>query len=110
MILGIGKHKTRLESLEEASMTLINSGVDLSHYGKGYVLKKLITECIFLGSNIDHEYFVKIKENQKIIYLNYLSLSNRKKNKDKDDLYWLSTMGFDRKKEEMYKRLLDNNY
>lgn len=108
MVLGLREQKTRRDILEETCLTLIDSGVELSHYGHGYILKKLVTECIMLGSSISHEYFEKIKQNQIEIYKNYLRLSTRKSIKDKTDEYWLSTMGFNRKYEHIYMMLFDN--
>lgn len=109
MVLGIDSRQTRLETLENASMTLINSGVEVSHYGRGYVLKKLITECVMGGSNISNLQFDKIRNNQIEIYKNYLRLSNRKSNQDKSDEYWLSTMGYNTKYEHVYKKLYEES-
>jgi len=105
LVLGELENKTRLEILEETCTTLIDSGVVVSHYGHGYILKKLITECVMHGSFISHEYFQKIRLSQVEIYKNYLRLSSRISNKDKTDEYWLSTMGFNRKYEDNYKRM-----
>lgn len=109
MVLGIDSRQTRLETLEKASVIIINSGVEVSHYGRGYVLKKLITECVMSGSNISNLQFDKIRKNQIEIYKNYLRLSNRKSNQDKTDEYWLSTMGYNTKYEHVYKKLYEES-
>ena len=103
MVLGVLVNKSRLQILEETSLLLINNGIEISHYQSGYVLKKIVTECVLEGSTISNEVFNKVRDNQKQIYRNFLNLSTRRSNRDKDDAYWLNTIGFRRDKEDVYK-------
>lgn len=105
MVLGLLETKSRIEILEETSLLLIDNGIKLSHNNEGYILKKLITECVLYGSKINNEDFNTIRNNQIKIYRNYKNLSTRNSNKGKPDSYWLHTMGFDKSKEQLYQNL-----
>lgn len=105
MVLGVSVTKTRLEILEETALLLIENGIEISHYKSGYILKKMMTECILDGSVIRNDVFDAVRDNQKQIYRNFCNLSTRNSNRDKDDAYWLNTIGFRRDKEQFYQRL-----
>jgi len=102
MVLGKLENKTRLQILEETSLLLIDNGINISHYKSGYVLKKIITECVLNESSTQHPFYDTIRRNQIVIYKNYLNLSKRNSNRGKPDSYWLETMGFDKRKENLY--------
>lgn len=105
LVLGLLETKSRIEILEETSLLLIDNSIKLSHNNEGYILKKLITECVLYGSKINNEDFNTIRNNQIKIYRNYKNLSTRNSNKGKPDSYWLHTMGFDKSKEQLYQNL-----
>jgi alanyl-tRNA synthetase len=86
--------KTRLQILEDTCLLLLNNGIKVGNNKQGYILKKLITESIFEGTQLTNSDFIKIKENQKRAYETYLRKKDHKKFIDKDELFWLDTYGF----------------
>lgn len=105
LVLGLLEPKLRIEILEETSLLLIDNGIKLSHNNEGYILKKIITECVLHGSKIDNDEFNTIRDNQIKIYRNYKNLSTRNSNKGKLDDYWMHTMEFNKTKEHLYQKL-----
>lgn len=97
--------KSRLEILEETSLEMINLGVSLGNNKSSYVLKKLITESVLLGSKINHPYFIQIKDNQKRNYQIYLKNKDKKKYENKPKEFWLDTFGVDITKLPLYDQL-----
>lgn len=104
-VSGCFVNKNKLQILEETSMQLISEGVKIGSNKQGYILKKLIIESLFLGSKINHLYFNTVKNNLKKSYNSYIKNKDKKKFKDKPDLFWLDTFGFDKNKEDYYKIL-----
>lgn len=86
--------KMKLDILEETSLLLIDDGVVLGHNKKEYILKKLITESIFHGSQVSNEFFDRIRFNQEKAYTVYMRKRNHKRFVDKDSLFWMDTYGF----------------
>lgn len=86
--------KTKLDILEETALLLIDDGVMLGHNKKEYILKKLITESIFHGSQVSNEFFDRIRFNQEKAYTIYMRKRNHKRFVDKDGVFWMDTYGF----------------
>jgi len=86
--------KTKLDILEETALLLIDDGVMLGHNKKEYILKKLITESIFHGSQVSNEFFDRIRFNQEKAYTIYMRKRNHKRFVDKDSVFWMDTYGF----------------
>lgn len=86
--------KTRLNILEETSLLLLEQGIKVGNNKHEYILKKLITESIFSGTQIDIQEFTKIKDNQYKAYLTYINKKNHRRFKDKDSVFWSDTYGF----------------
>lgn len=86
--------KTRLQILEETSVVLLNQHVQVGNNKQGYILKKLITESIFSGSLLQLNEFKKIRSNHEKAYSTYLRKKSHHRFKDKDDLFWADTFGF----------------
>lgn len=86
--------KTKLDILEETSLLLIDDGVVLGHNKKEYILKKLITESIFHGSQVSNEFFDRIRFNQEKAYTIYMRKRNHKRFVDKDSVFLMDTYGF----------------
>lgn len=104
-VLDIHETHSKLEILENCVLDLIKSGIILGHNKQGYILKKLITECILQGSVIEHEYFNSIKNNMRESYLKYLKNKDKVKYKHKDVLFWKDTFGIDLKYLILYQKL-----
>lgn len=96
---------TRLDILEDTILTLINSNIKIGHYKEEFILKKLITESVFLGSQINHEYFKTVKSNMVKNYTNYLRNKDKLKYKDKEKDFWLNTFGIYTDKIDFYHTL-----
>jgi len=86
--------KSKVQILEETALLLIEDGVVLGHNKKEYILKKLITESIFNGSQISNDFFDRIRFNQEKAYDTYMRKRNHKRFKDKDNIFWMDTYGF----------------
>lgn len=99
--------KTKLEILEETALQLISDGINIGHYKQEYILKKIITESIFLGSLINNYHYNKIRINLKKSYENYLKNKDKKKFICKSDDFWLDTFGFYKNKEQYYRNIRD---
>lgn len=99
--------KTKLEILEETALQLISDGINIGHYKQEYILKKIITESIFLGSLINNDHYNKIRINLKKSYENYLKNKDKKKFIGKSDDFWLDTFGFYKNKEQYYRNIRD---
>lgn len=96
---------SRLEILEDTVITLIQSGVKIGHYKEEFILKKLVTECVFLGSKYEHEFFNTVKSNMLKNYTNYLRNKDKLKYKEKEDDFWLNTFGIYMDKINFYENL-----
>jgi len=99
------KSKTKLEILEDTAFTLIDSGIVIGHYKEQFILKKIIIECVQIGSEKTHEYFMTVKKNQSNNYKNYLRNKDKLKYKNKEDDFWLNTFGIDVNKIEVYEKI-----
>ena len=89
------KSKTRLEILEDTSLSLINSGTSVGHNKEQYILKKLITECVLSGSKIDNIEFENSRKRLKDSYQTYIKNKDKPKYKLKPENFWLDTFGVD---------------
>ena len=105
-LLDIQENKSRLDIIENCTLDLIESGVIPGHNKQGYILKKLITECILSGSVIQHDFFIQLKDNMRLSYFNYLKNKDKKKYQDKNDIFWKDTFGIDVGKIEIYEGLI----
>lgn len=105
LVLGYNNCKTKLQLLEETCLLLINNNVTISHWKQGHVLKKLVSESLFLGSKLDNDIFNQVRNSHLVIYKNFLNLSKRNSNKNKPMLYYKETMGFDIEHLDYYKQL-----
>lgn len=94
--------KNKLQILEETALLLIDDGIVLGHNKKEYILKKLVTESIFNGSQINNEFFDRIRFNQEKAYDTYMRKRNHKRFKDRDDIFWMDTYGFNISRMEEY--------
>lgn len=101
------KSKTRLEILEDTSLILIDSGINIGHYKEEFILKKIIIECVISGSLITHEYYNTVRKNQVYNYRRYLRNKDRRKFSDKGDEFWLNTFGVDINKIHIYEKMLE---
>lgn len=101
-VTGSLKPKDKLQILEETALLLIDDGVVLGHNKKEYILKKLVTESIFNGSQINNDFFDRIRFNQEKAYDVYMRKRNHKRFKDKDDIFWMDTYGFNISRMEEY--------
>ena len=99
------KSKTKLEILEDTAFTLIDSGIVIGHYKEQFILKKIIIECVQIGSEQTHEYFMTVKKNQSNNYKNYLRNKDKLKYKNKEKDFWLNTFGIDVDKIEIYEKI-----
>lgn len=104
-VSGGQEYLSKLNILENTCLDLINSGIILGNNKQSYILKKLITECILLGSEIKHPFFNQIKDRQLINYENYLKNKDKNKYRDKDSLFWLDTFGVDISKIDLYSKI-----
>lgn len=96
---------TKGQILKNAIQTLINSGITVSDYKHGYILKKLLTELVFTDEEFDHPFFVDIKNRQIKIYKKYQQMSKSNQYKDKSDEWWKSSIGIDLNNLEKYEKL-----
>lgn len=94
--------KNKLQILEDTCLLLLNSGISIGNNKQEYILKKLITESIFEGSNINNKEFEHIRNNQKRAYEVYLRKRNHKRFIEKDEQFWLDTYGFNMKYKDRY--------
>lgn len=94
-----------LETVEKTVLHLLNEGVVPGHKKSGYQLKKMLNYCVLNGSLIQEEHFIKTKENLKNVYKNYERERSKIRNKNKEDIFWLDTFGFDINQIEKYKNL-----
>ena len=97
--------KNKLQILEETALLLIDDGVVLGHNKKEYILKKLITESIFHGSQLSNEFFDRIRFNQEKAYSTYMRKRNHKRFKDKDSVFWMDTYGFNISRMDEYVKI-----
>lgn len=98
--------KSRLQILEETCNHLISEGITISHSKQGYILKKLITECVLSGSQQQHPYFIDIKNRLVSTYSKYLKSHTQKSLMNKTNEYWHSTLGLDMNRLSDYQKLL----
>lgn len=98
--------QSRLSLIEETCLDLINSGVVMGDYKEGYILKKLVTISVQLGSVITHPYFQRVRSFQISNYLNYLRHKKKPRHQDKGPEYWLNSFGIDEQKLDYYENLL----
>lgn len=108
LVKGQFESKSRLQILEETALIMIDNGIEVSHNKRGHILRKIITECVLDGSKLNIESFNSIRDNQIRIYRNYCNLSTRRSNRNKDDSYWLSTIGFNKRIEHKYLKLIED--
>lgn len=101
------KTKTKLEILEETSLQLIKEGVKIGHYRQEYVLKKLLNESVFMGSQRTEKEFVDVKKRLIGVYQRYLKSRTQPQLMGKTDDYWYNTLGFDIKRIQEYQKLLE---
>lgn len=105
-VLGLDESLSRLNILEQCVLDLINSSVVIGHNKQGYILKKLIIDCILSGSVIEHNFFIQVKNNMRLSYLNYLKNKSKKKYSNKDNFFWKDTFGIDVEKIDIYEGLI----
>lgn len=97
----------KIEILEQTYKQLIQDNIIIGHNKQGYLLKKIIHECILLGSNIQDNNFNNVRNNIKKNYQSYLKNVNKNKFKNKEPVFWLDTFGIDISRLEEYKRIID---
>lgn len=89
------RSKTKLEILEDTVISLIDSGVKVGNNKSSYILKKLITESVLLGSERTEDDFKKMRDKIRTSYILYQKNKTKSKYKDKDSSFWLDTFGID---------------
>jgi len=85
--------KSKEQTLNDTVIKIIESGFKPSHYGEGYVLKKLLRMSYKQGVVIDHQYYHDEILRQEKILKNYNRLKRR--NSDKSKEWWWNTHGID---------------
>lgn len=101
------KSPSKLEMLEQTYHQLVKDNIVIGHKKQGFLLKKIITECILLGSEIKDEHFCFIKNNIIHNYNNYLRNVKKQKFKDKEPVFWLDSFGIDVLRLQDYNRLIE---
>lgn len=84
---------SREDILRNAVNKIIDSGFKPGNIGHGYILRKILRECVKSDINIDHVYFNDEVERQGKILQRYNRLKD--KNKDKSPEWWFDTHGID---------------
>lgn len=100
------KPSTKREILEETCQLLINSGIKPGNNKQGYILKKLIIECLLCGSKNNTSIFNEYRKKLQNSYNRYLGNKDKPKYKDKTPEFWLDTFGVDITRLTQYKSLL----
>lgn len=80
-------------TLESAAFAIIGAGYKPSATKQGYVLRKILTQLIKNGVEIDHPYFEQEKIRQEKIQKKYLRLKDKYPNKPKQ--WWYETHGIE---------------
>lgn len=101
------KSKTKLEILEDTVISLIDSGVKVGNNKSSYILKKLITESVLLGSERTEDDFKKMRDKIRTSYILYQKNKKKSKYKDKDSSFWLDTFGIDENRITDYESIIN---
>jgi len=88
-----GYRKTKEDVLKETILKIINSGIYPSNNKEGYILKKLLRECVKNNIYIDHKFYLDELNRQKQILDKWLRLKDKFSNKSKE--WWWDTHGID---------------
>lgn len=84
---------TKEEILIETINSLLIDNVVLSNNQHGYILKKLITLLVYEKGYLNHPYYHKIYEQQKLKWQFYIKNYQKPKFIGKDKTWWLDTHG-----------------
>lgn len=103
---GIRPIETREECLRRTCEHLLEEGIISSHYGEGYILKKLLTELVFTGCQWEQSEFLKVRDGQvkKLDTWKHLMQFPRYQKKDKQ--WWQNTHGIDTDQIHKYEGLM----
>lgn len=101
------EQKSKIRILEDTSLHLISEGVSIGHNKQGYVLKKLINECVLLGSKLENPIFMDIRGRLISVYLRYNKSKFQKSLMNKTDEYWYNTLGINLKRIKDYEKLIN---
>jgi alanyl-tRNA synthetase len=82
---------TKIDTLKETVIKIIDSGYKPSNLKQGYVLRKILREIYLMGESINHEYFNQEIERQNVIKNKYERLKDKHSDKSKE--WWYDTHG-----------------
>lgn len=87
------KQITRIDTLKNTTLKLIENGYKPSNVKQGYVLRKLLREIHLANESIEHQYFYDELERQSKIIDKYNRLKDKHQDKSKE--WWFDTHGID---------------
>lgn len=100
------KQYTKLEVLENTYYQLKQDGFKIGHNHHGHFYKKIIIESIMNGSGIINDEFSSMRKNMIKNYTTYMKKRDLPKYKNKDQHYWLSSIGINIDRLEEYKNII----
>lgn len=96
---------SKLNILEDTYYQLIKDNFIIGNKNQGHLLKKIVIESILLGSKINDDIYIKIRNNIIRSYKIYTSKKKLNKFSNKTSDFWLDTFGIDEKRIELYEQL-----
>lgn len=84
---------SKIDTLKDTALKIIDSGYYPSNLKQGYVLRKILREIYKLGHKLDHPFFLQEIERQDKIKERYANLKDKHTDKPKE--WWFDTHGID---------------